>query len=51
LGMEVATLVDDVLDAGRYVAQFDASGLPSGTYLCRMTAGDFVGIVRMVLSR
>jgi len=51
VGMEVATLVDDILDAGRYIAQFDASGLPSGTYLCRMTAGDFVKSMPMVLSK
>jgi len=51
LGMEVATLVDDVLDPGRYVAQFDAHGLASGTYICRMIAGDFVQSMRMVLSK
>ncbi len=38
LGREVAHLADGVLDAGRHEVVFDASALPSGTYLIRMTA-------------
>ena len=38
LGREVARLADGVLDAGRHEVVFDASALPSGTYLIRMTA-------------
>ncbi|MDX1546396.1 MAG: DUF4397 domain-containing protein [Rhodothermales bacterium] len=44
LGREVATLVDAVLPAGRHTAVFSAEqagGLPSGTYLYRLTAGPF----------
>ena len=51
LGMEVAELVNDVVGAGRYSVQFDASALPTGTYICRMTAGDFVQSTQMVLSK
>ena len=28
------TVVDAEIAAGRYVAMFDASGLPSGSYIC-----------------
>jgi len=51
LGMEVAELVDDILGAGRYTVTFDASALPSGSYLCRMIAGDFVESMQMTLSK
>jgi hypothetical protein len=36
LGREVATLVDEVLQASSYDATFDASGMPAGTYLYRL---------------
>jgi hypothetical protein len=51
LGAEVAVLVDEVLAAGRYTTDFDASGLTSGTYIYRMTSGDFVQTRRMTLSK
>jgi hypothetical protein len=41
LGQEVASFINDRLDAGRYRAEFDAANLPSGTYLYRLQAGDF----------
>lgn len=51
LGAEVAVLVDETVPAGSYVADFDATGLASGSYLCRMTAGDFVKTITMTLSK
>jgi hypothetical protein len=39
LGRAVATLVDEDLVSGTYRAGFEAAGLPSGTYLYRVTAG------------
>ena len=51
LGMEVAVLVDETLPAGFYEADFDASGLATGTYLYRMTAGDFTLTRTMTLSK
>ncbi len=51
LGREVATLVDDEVDAGRHTARLDAADLPSGTYLVRLTAGSFVETQRVTLVR
>ena len=43
LGQRVATLVDGSYAAGNHEVQFDAGGLPSGTYLYRLQtpAGSF----------
>jgi len=51
LGREVATLVNDTLKPGEYGAQFDASGLSSGVYFYRLTAGSYVAIKKMSLLR
>ncbi len=51
LGAEVAVLVDEIKPAGQYTVDFDASDLTSGTYIYRMTAGDFVQTKRMTLSK
>jgi hypothetical protein len=51
LGREVATLVNEVKDPGTYEVVFDASGLASGVYLYRLTAGDYVQARRLVLLR
>jgi hypothetical protein len=40
LGREVARLVDGPMDAGRHQATFVSDGLPSGTYLLRMSTAD-----------
>ncbi len=47
LGREVAELVNEVQNAGTYRVAFDASRLPSGTYLYRITAGDFTSVRKM----
>ncbi|MEK6649371.1 MAG: T9SS type A sorting domain-containing protein, partial [Bacteroidota bacterium] len=41
LGQRVAELVAAQVMAGRHTARFDASGLPSGLYVARMTSGEF----------
>jgi hypothetical protein len=51
LGMEVGELVNDVLPQGRYTISFDARDLPSGTYVCRIIAGDYSKTIQMVLSK
>ncbi|MCZ7556665.1 MAG: T9SS type A sorting domain-containing protein [Bacteroidia bacterium] len=51
LGAEVAELVNETMPAGRYTTLFDARDLPSGTYICRMIAGDYVKTIQMMLSK
>lgn len=51
LGREVATLVNENKPTGVHEVQFDASGLPSGVYLCRMTAGSFMELRKLLLLR
>ena len=49
LGREVAVLIDERKTAGRYEVGWDATGFPSGVYICRMVAGDFVAYRKTLL--
>jgi uncharacterized protein (DUF362 family) len=49
LGREVALLVNEIKPAGTYDVRFDASGLASGMYLYRLTAGPFVETRKMIV--
>jgi hypothetical protein len=49
LGAEVATLVAEDRPAGAFSVRWDASGMPSGVYFYRLTAGDFVQTRRALL--
>lgn len=51
LGQDVATLVNKEQKPGKYKVKFDASNLPSGVYIYRLTAGDFTQSKKMVLLR
>ena len=56
LGREVATLVDEYRDAGKYEIEFNAaqvSGIESasGVYFYRLKAGNFSAIKKMILIR
>jgi phosphatidylserine/phosphatidylglycerophosphate/cardiolipin synthase-like enzyme len=51
LGREVATLVNERESAGRYAVSFDPSGVASGVYFYRLTAGGFSQTRRMILLR
>jgi len=51
MGREVATLVDEVQNAGFKTVEFDAAGLSSGVYFYRLTAGGFVEIRKLMLIR
>ncbi|MBI4427763.1 MAG: T9SS type A sorting domain-containing protein, partial [Ignavibacteriales bacterium] len=41
LGQEVAVLVQNQQNPGRYVVDFDARNLPTGLYIYRLTAGNY----------
>jgi len=49
LGSEVALLVNEVKQTGRYEAEFNGSNLGSGIYYYRLQAGDFNETKRMLL--
>lgn len=49
LGREVATLVNEVKQAGSYTAEFNASNLNSGIYFYKIESGDFTETKRMLL--
>lgn len=49
LGKEVATLVNEIQKAGFSSVQWDVANSPSGIYFCRLTAGNFSDVKKMVL--
>jgi hypothetical protein len=51
LGQEVAVLVNERQDPGRYTVKFDAGSRPSGLYLYRLQADGFVQTRSMTLVR
>ena len=51
LGQQVASLVGEEQEAGYREVRFDAARLSSGTYFCRITAGDFVQTRTLLLVR
>jgi hypothetical protein len=51
LGQEVATLVNEELEAGSYEVTWDANQFPSGVYFVRMSTGDFRATRKIVLLR
>jgi trimeric autotransporter adhesin len=48
-GKELITLVDENLQAGVYETEWNASSFSSGTYFCKMIAGDYVQIKKLSL--
>jgi hypothetical protein len=51
LGREVAVLVNGEIAAGVHEVTFDGTGLGSGVYLCRMTAGNFIETKKLMMVR
>jgi hypothetical protein len=49
LGNEVATLVDEYLEAGNYEVEFFADGLTSGIYFYTLQSGSFIQTKKLVL--
>lgn len=48
-GRKVAILVDGLRDAGMHEVTWDASDLASGLYFCRIQAGDYSAVRKMML--
>ncbi len=48
-GEEVARLADAEMPAGYHSVSLDATNSPSGVYFCRMTAGTYRGVRKMLL--
>ncbi|HQI40598.1 MAG: hypothetical protein B6D44_06045 [Ignavibacteriales bacterium UTCHB2] len=51
IGNEVATLVDEFKEAGRYQIEFDATELTSGVYFYQLRAGSFSETKKLILMR
>ena len=50
-GEKVATLVHQEYQTGNYTVEFNANNLPSGIYLYRLSAGNFVSTKKMILMK
>jgi hypothetical protein len=50
-GRVVSHLLDDHLPAGVHSNEWDGGGIPSGIYFCRLQAGDFTDVKKMILLR
>ena len=51
IGREIANLVENELNPGTYSINFNAAGLSSGIYYCRMTAENFTGVKKLLLMK
>jgi hypothetical protein len=51
MGQEVATLVDGMVNAGTYAANFDGSKLASGVYVYRLESSNFSATHKMLLMK
>jgi hypothetical protein len=51
LGQEIVTLVDKSMEAGSYIAAFNASKVSSGTYFYELHAGDYTSKMKMILMK
>jgi photosystem II stability/assembly factor-like uncharacterized protein len=49
LGEEIAVLVNSDLKGGTYKVDWDASNMPSGVYLCKLSSGKFSEVKKMIL--
>lgn len=49
LGSEIAVLVNENKESGYHSIEFNASGLPSGVYVCTFQAGSFTASKKLIL--
>lgn len=50
-GKSVATLVNEKLNGGTYEVSFDGSNLSSGTYFCKLIAGSYSNVKKIILAK
>jgi hypothetical protein len=48
-GKKIVNLVNETLEHGNYSVEFTAGPLPSGTYICKIVAGNFTDSKKMML--
>lgn len=51
LGREITELINEVKPSGEYEVEFDGTGLSSGTYIYRLTAGKYSAVGKMALMK
>jgi hypothetical protein len=51
LGERVATLVNEIKEAGRHTVEFNATGYSSGIYFYQIKANDYVSVKKMILMK
>jgi hypothetical protein len=49
IGREVSALVNEELEPGSYEVNWNASAIPSGIYICKISAGSFTDQIKMSL--
>jgi hypothetical protein len=51
LGREVAVLVNEIRGPGEHEVTFEGTGLSTGVYICRLTAGEHSGALKLLLAK
>ena len=51
LGEKVATVVNEIKEAGKHTVEFNAAGYSSGIYFYQIKANDFVSVKKMILMK
>jgi len=51
LGREVGTLENNLIDPGMYSVMWDASGVSSGVYYYRLSAGEFSETKKLIITK
>lgn len=51
LGRKVTTLVDEAMEPGKYIVDWNATGMPSGMYFLRLRSGSLVQTKKALLLR
>ena len=49
LGNEIANIVDEKKEPGNYSVEFNGVNLPSGIYVYKLTAGNFISTKKLIL--